>query len=118
MDNDQEFLRSLSKIFLKAGYQVRTASDGYKASDIVSKESFPLVVLDLKMPGKTGLELLQEIKERTPKSEVIIVTAYGDKASYLEAMDVGAFDYLNKPVKRKAILGSAKRALEKLLMES
>lgn len=111
VDHDQEFRRSLIKIFAKAGYQVCSACDGNEASDIVKKETFPLIILDLKMPGKTGLELLREIKQKTPESKVIIVTAFGDLTKYLEAMDAGAFEFLNKPIKRKVILEYAKRAL-------
>ncbi|MFQ5865163.1 MAG: response regulator [bacterium] len=114
VDNDKEFRDSLTKIFRKAGYQVMTASDGNEASDLVNREGFALIVLDLRMPGKSGLELLWEIKEKTPNSQVIIVTAFGDENSYLEAMHGGAFEFLHKPVKRKDILESARKALENL----
>jgi two-component system NtrC family response regulator len=114
VDNDKEFRDSLTKILSKAGYHVVAAGDGKEASALVTKEKFPLIVLDLKMPGKSGFELLEEIKEKTPKSQVIIITAFGEENSYLEAKHGGAFEFLNKPVKRKEILESAKRALESL----
>jgi DNA-binding NtrC family response regulator len=114
VDNDQEFRRSLIKIFTKAGYQVCSASDGNEASEIVNRELFHLIILDLKMPGKTGMDVLREIKEKTPEAKVIVVTAFGDLAKYLEAMDAGAFEFLNKPIKRKVILEYAKRALNNL----
>jgi two-component system response regulator HydG len=60
------------------------------------------------------LELLREIKAKTPEAEVIIVTAFGDTTSYQQTMDAGAYAYLDKPVKRKEILESAQRALEHL----
>ncbi|MFQ6112883.1 MAG: response regulator [bacterium] len=114
VDNDKEFRDSLAKIFRKEGYRVIAASDGNEASELVDEKMFALIVLDLKMPGKSGLELLWEIKQKTPKSQVIIVTAFGEENSYLEAMQGGAFEFLNKPVKRKEILESAKRALERV----
>lgn len=114
VDNDHEFRRSLIKIFTKAGYQVCSASDGNEASEIVRRHIFHLIILDLRMPGKNGMDLLREFKEKTPESKVIVVTAFGDLAKYLEAMDAGAFEFLNKPIKRKVILEYAKRALNDL----
>ncbi|MFQ5824799.1 MAG: response regulator [bacterium] len=114
VDNDEAFSRSLSKILQKAGYEVNAAVDVKQAIVLLFKEYYPLILLDLKMPGKSGLDLLREITEKTPESKVIIVTAYGELASYREAMDAGAFSYLIKPVKRKEILENANRAWESL----
>jgi DNA-binding NtrC family response regulator len=114
VDDDREFQRSLIKIFLKAGYQVNVASDSVQALAILDRRHCDLIVLDLKMPGKSGLEVLREIKTKTPDSKVIVVTAFGDSASHSEAMATGACDYLNKPVKRKEILEASKRALTRL----
>lgn len=114
VDNDREFRRSLSKTFQKARFQVTEAGDGNQASELLNKGHYSLVVLDLKMPGKSALELLREIKAKTPEAEVIIVTAFGDTTSYQQTMDAGAYAYLDKPVKRKEILESAQRALEHL----
>jgi DNA-binding response OmpR family regulator len=111
VDDDREFQRSLIKIFLKAGYQVNVASDSVQALAVLDRRPYDLIVLDLKMPGKSGLEVLREIKIKTPDSKVIVVTAFGDPASRREAMAVGACDYLNKPVKRKEILDASKKAL-------
>jgi DNA-binding NtrC family response regulator len=104
----------LGKIFLKAGFQVSEARDGTQASELLKQEHYPLVVLDLKMPGKPALELLREIKAETPESKVIIVTAFGDTLSYRQAMDAGAFACLDKPVKRKEILETTGKALEEI----
>ncbi len=111
VDDDREFQRSLLKIFYKAGYQVNVASDSVQALAVLNRRHYDLVVLDLKMPGKSGLEVLREIKTTTPDSKVIIVTAFGDSTSYREAMAIGACDYLNKPVKRKEILEASRKAL-------
>jgi len=111
VDDDREFQRSLIKIFQKAGYQVNVASDSVQALAVLDRRQYDLIVLDLKMPGKSGLEVLREIKTKRPDSKVIVVTAFGDSTSHSEAMAIGACDYLNKPVKRKEILEASKRAL-------
>jgi DNA-binding NtrC family response regulator len=111
VDDDREFQRSLIKIFQKAGYQVNVASDSEQAWAALNRRHYDLIVLDLKMPGKSGLEVLREIKIKTPDSKVIVVTAFGDSTSHCEAMAIGAFDYLNKPVKRKEILEASNKAL-------
>ena len=111
VDDDREFQRSLIKIFLKAGYQVNVASDSVQALAVLDRRRYDLIVLDLKMPGRSGLEVLREIKTKTPDSKVIVVTAFGDLTSRREAMASGACDYLDKPVKRKEILEASKKAL-------
>jgi len=73
-----------------------------------------VVILDLIEPGKNGLNLLRKIKRRAPACEVIIVSAFGETAILEEAMAAGAFDFLNKPVKRKAILDAVQRASKKI----
>ncbi|NUO83823.1 response regulator [candidate division KSB1 bacterium] len=113
VDDSAEFRRSLVKIFLKAGFQVRAVSDGDAALEVVRQEAYPLIVTDLKMTGKSGLDLLREIKVHSPDSQVIIVTAAGDVDSYHEAMQMGVSSYLYKPIKRETILEAAKHALEK-----
>ncbi|MGH7491902.1 MAG: response regulator [bacterium] len=114
IDDDGEFRRSLTKIFQKAGFQVSAASSGYEAALLLKRERYPIVVMDLRMPGKSGIELLREIKVKSPASKVIVVTAGGDDADHCEAMAAGAFDYLRKPLKRQEIFASARRALESI----
>lgn len=110
--DDREFRRSLAKTFQKAGFQVSAAASGYQAMLLVKKEQFPIVMLDLKMQGKAGLELLREIKANSPASKVIVVTAGGDEENSGATMAAGAFEYLRKPLKRREIFESAHRALE------
>lgn len=114
VDDSAEFRRSLVKILEKAGLQVQAVDDGHAAIAAMGQEVFPLIVTDLKMAGKSGLDLLREIKLHSPESQVIIVTAAGDADSYHEAMQMGVFAYLYKPVKRETILEAIKHALEKL----
>ncbi len=110
VDNDSEFRRSLRKILQKAGYAVDSASSASKASQILSKHTYSLILLDLDLPGGSGLELLHEVKEKSLESKVIMITVDGG-VDNSEAMNDGAFAFLHKPVKMKKILTYASMAL-------
>ena len=112
VDDDEQFRLSLSKIFAKVGCKVTTAADAMEALDLLSKSFQHLVIADQRLPGMTGLQLLKEIKARSPKSKVLVVTAYGDIAMRKEALQIGAFAFLDKPVKRQQILKWVFKALE------
>ena len=112
VDDNREFRLSLVKTFRKAGFQVSAAGDAKQAEEFLRQESFPLVVLDLKLPGKDGVQLLHDIKDATAATQVIIVTVFDDLASCQEALLAGAFACLKKPVKRETMLETARRALE------
>jgi len=79
------------------GYEVEGTDNGAEASKWLSEDSYDLLIADIKMPGKTGLELLAEVKEESPETEVIIITGFGSIGSAVEAMKNGAYDYLPKP---------------------
>lgn len=111
VDDNRGHGQALAKLFSKEGYKVALATNGEEALEILSKDSFELIITDLRMPRKGGLQLLKEIKALNPQTMVIIVTAYGDYISYHEAMSGGVFEYLNKPIKRNEILAVAEKAL-------
>jgi len=111
VEDDSEFRCSLKRILQKAGYHVSSASNGSQASEMLNKRVYPLILLDLHMPGKSGLELLPEVKEKTPESKVIMITVDGSVDNYSEAMSAGAFAFLHKPLKMKKILTYASMAL-------
>ena len=79
-------------------HDVATADCGEAAWTLVEREAFEVMLTDLKMPGIDGLELLRRVRERQPEVEVIVLTAHGNVDSAVEAMRLGAFDYLQKPV--------------------
>jgi DNA-binding NtrC family response regulator len=111
--DDEEHLRRVTQLKLQhAGYEVTTASDGAQALEILSKHPQDLVLTDLKMPGLSGIELLQKIKEEYLEVVVIVVTAYGTIESAVEAMRMGAYDYIIKPVNADALNLIVSRALE------
>ncbi len=115
VDDDAEFRRSLRKILQKAGYQVSSAVSALQASKILAKHAYPLIFLDLHMPGKSGLELLHEVKEKMPASKVIMITVDGSADNDSEAMSAGALAVLHKPVKMKKILTYTSMALNRNL---
>ena len=111
VDDDSEFRHSLKRILQKAGYNVSSASNGSQASEMLNKRVYPLILVDLHMPGKSGLELLSEVREKSPESKVIMMTVDGALDNYAKAMSAGAFAFLHKPVKMKKILTYARMAL-------
>ena len=96
------------------GYQVVTAGSGPEGLDVFAAQSPGVVITDLRMPGMDGLELLRQIKAQSPDTEVIVVTGHGDIDSAIEAMQAGASDFINKPVRDEALAVALKRAHEKL----
>jgi len=115
VEDDSEFRRSLKRILQKAGYHVSSASSVSQASEMLNKRVYPPILLDLHLPGKSGFELLSEVKGKSPESKVIMMTVDGAVGNYAKAMNDGAFAYLNKPIKMKKILTYTKMALKQHL---
>ncbi len=96
--DDEVLVRDfLQEALTRRSFQVIVAEDGKKAKEILKEQTFDLVLTDLKMPGITGLELLRFIKSHQPDTQVIMMTAYGTIENAVEAMRLGAFDYVTKP---------------------
>lgn len=96
--DDEPIVRESIADWLKdAGYQVGTAETGEEALEILKKRDFSVLVLDLRLPGKTGVNVLQEVKKERPWIKAIIITAYPTAQTAVEAMKLGAVDYLVKP---------------------
>lgn len=111
VDDDRDHNRALAKIFERAGYGVSTAQDGQEALTRFMERPADLVITDLRMPRMNGLDLLRNIRAMSPHIAVIIVTAFGEWTTYMEAMNCGCVDYVNKPVRRDDILLAARKAL-------
>ena len=96
---DDETFRSLVQTILEDdGHEVRTASDGLKGLNLIRRESFDLVVTDLKMPGKSGMELFRESRLDPDPPLFIFLTAFGRIDEAVDAMKEGAVDFLTKPL--------------------
>ncbi|THB73872.1 MAG: sigma-54-dependent Fis family transcriptional regulator, partial [Desulfobulbaceae bacterium] len=96
--DDEQSMRDFLKILLiKDDYEVATARDGEQALDMLSGEPFDLVITDIRMPGMSGLDLLQRIKEMAVELPVIMITAFASPNDAVHAIKKGAFDYISKP---------------------
>jgi DNA-binding NtrC family response regulator len=111
-DDDSSFRRVLEYQLKQSGYSVLTAEDGAKAFEIFSQNRCHAVLTDLDMPGLSGNELLKAIKQQSPDTPVIIITAYGTIDSAVDAMKAGAFNYVTKPINRDALLHILDQALK------
>ena len=112
--DDEKSMRDILAISLsKEGYEVTVAEGGDAAVEISRREQFDAVITDLRMPRTDGLQVLRTIKERTPETAVIMVTAVGSTETAIEAMRLGAYDYITKPFKLDEINLFISRALER-----
>lgn len=112
--DDEPSLRDVLSIMLKkAGYTTATAVDGEEAVSKVGKDIYDLVITDLKMPGMGGMDVLKAVKLASPDTVVLVVTAFGSAESAVEAMKLGAYDYLTKPFQIDEVQLIIRNALEK-----
>jgi DNA-binding NtrC family response regulator len=112
IDDSLEILESLSNFLRTEGFYVDTASDGTIGIDKIENNFYDLILTDLKMPGADGMTVLKYVREYSPESICIILTGFGTIKSAVEAIKMGAFDYLTKPLKMEEMLVSIQRALE------
>ena len=112
-DDDKNNVLALDKVFQREGFRVITASGGAEALDAVRSGQVDVVLTDLMMPGMGGVDLLDAIKAAQPEVEVVLMTAYGTVEAAVTAMKRGAYDFVEKPVKRQVIVKTVRKALEK-----
>jgi len=111
---DEKSMREVLKILLDGeNYEVMTASDGLEGLSSLDKDIFDLVITDMKMPKADGFQVLKKVKEISPDTIVIMITAFGTKETAIEAMKLGAYDYINKPFNIDEIRLIVRRSLEK-----
>ncbi len=99
VDDEENARVALSRLLSREGYIVDTVANGYEALDHLREHEVHLIVTDINMPEMDGIEFLREVNRSFPGSNVIMITAYGGVESYIEAINLGAFEYINKPVK-------------------
>ena len=116
VDDEGGNLASLEKIFQREGMRAFTADSARAALDIVRKHRVQVVLSDLMMPGTSGIELLRALKEVSPDIEVVLMTAYGTVETAVQAMREGAYDFVEKPLKRVTIVKSVRKAAERHLL--
>ncbi|MGV8074642.1 MAG: sigma-54-dependent transcriptional regulator [Syntrophobacteraceae bacterium] len=112
VDDDDGLVHFLCRFFTRQEYDVRSCNNGITAIEMVENDPFDLILLDYKMPGRNGLDTLKEIRRLQVKTPVIVMTAYGTMDTAIEAMKLGAYDYLLKPFDRDELERLARDALE------
>jgi two-component system NtrC family response regulator len=111
IDDDTSLRRVLEYNLQEEGYDVVTAGDGEAGLRLFSEQQPALVITDLKMPGMSGFQVLQQVKEQSPQTLVLVITAFGAVETAVEAMKLGAFDYITKPFNRDALKLTIRKAL-------
>ncbi len=113
IDDEESMRDSCQQTLLRDENRVEVAEDGSKGLSMLERESFDLVILDLKMPGLSGMEVLKKVKEEDPEIVVIVITGYATIESAVEAMKAGAYDFIPKPFTPDSLRMITRRALEK-----
>ena len=114
IDDEEDTSLIMAEILKKEGYTVHKATDGIEALHEIERESFDLILSDIRMPNLDGMQLLEELSRRNVQAKVIMMTAYAELSTYITANDLGAFEYIRKPIDlfdlrliiRKALNGS------------
>jgi len=114
VDDETKITKIVSRILYEEGYEVCTADTGEKGVELAGTESPDIVLMDLNLPGISGIETMNRIKKAHPEIIVIFITAYGSISSAVEAMRYGAYDYITKPFDNDALLMALRRAEEHL----
>jgi response regulator RpfG family c-di-GMP phosphodiesterase len=117
VDDDASVRDVISVLLQEEGYECRTASSAEAALDISAADAPPLVISDMKMPGRDGIWLLEAFRERYPETAVIMLTGYGDTEAAVDCLRRGAVDYLLKPPKLTDLIRAIERALAKRRIE-
>ena len=112
VDDDPEMCSLLAEVLTEEGLSVLSTGESVEASKLLKKEEFDVLITDLKMKGLKGLDLLEEAKKFAPLTPVIIITAFGTIESAIQAMKMGAYDYVTKPFQMDEIVLTVKKALE------
>ena len=110
VDDEQEFVETLSERIRMRDHDSEVALDGEQALKKMDDDLPDVVVLDLKMPGMDGMEVLRKIRKAYPKVQVIMLTGHGSEKDEEEARKLGAFEYLQKPVEIETLMKKVKKA--------
>ncbi len=110
--DDEDALRTVLSSELEGeGYHVRSAADGQEAINVLGSQEFDLILLDIKMPNVDGFEVLKFVKERIPKTKVVMLTGFADLKNAIESKKLGAEDFVSKPYDLVDLLTTVERVL-------
>lgn len=113
VDDEEQFLSTTKKLLEKRGVDTITCTNGFDALEILRKRRIDVVVLDIKMPGIDGIDVLTRIKRDHPAVEVILLTGHASVESAVEGLKLGAFEYLTKPSRVSEIMAKVEEAFER-----
>ena len=117
VDDEKEFLEILVKRLVKRKLKASGVGGGEEALQVLATRPVDVVLLDVKMPGMNGIETLREIKRKYPLVEVIMLTGHANMEAAIEGMEIGAFDYLTKPVDIDELLYKVQDAHQKKALQ-
>ncbi len=109
VDDEENARIGLTRLLAREGFSVDSVANGFEALNYLRQQDVNLIVTDINMPEMNGITFLRELNKSFPKSNVIMITAYGGVESYIEAMNLGAFEYINKPVKIEELKSNLKK---------
>ena len=113
IDDDDSGREALTRLLLSVGYDVTSAATGESALNLIDREHYQVIVSDLFLPDKSGIDILQNVQKVSPATEVIVVTGYASAQTAVKAMKEGAFDYITKPIDFDELKMVVSKALEK-----
>jgi DNA-binding NtrC family response regulator len=116
VDGEQDFLETMIKGLKAGNIEAAGVESGYKALEILESRNPDVIILDSKMPGMDAVETLRAIKKKQPRVEVIILTGQASVESGIQCMQLGAFDYVMKPVALEELLEKVRQAYERKLL--
>lgn len=117
VDDELDFLETIIKRLKARKIEVTGAESGQKALELLGSQEIDVMILDVKMPGMDGIETLREVKKRKPLTEVIMLTGHASVESGIQGMQLGAFDYVMKPVALDELLEKMRQAYERKLIQ-
>lgn len=116
VDDEEDFLEVMAERMKARGIDVTTSSTASEALDMIEKESYDAIILDFMMPDMDGFQTLQAIKERRPESQIILLTGYATVEKGVEAMKMGATDFIEKPADLEKLTEKIKAAQAKKML--
>ncbi|UCE78911.1 MAG: sigma-54-dependent Fis family transcriptional regulator [Nitrospiraceae bacterium] len=111
IDDEDIVRRSCSRTLSPLGYEVRLTQSSLDGLRMIDEEKFDLVLTDIKMPDMDGIEVLKQVRDKFPETKVIIMTGYQSVENALKSVQLGAFDYIEKPFSPDALISSVSKAL-------
>jgi len=117
LEDDKNTRDKLARIFEKEGYEVFTGQDGEEGIEIFSERKIDILLVDIKMPKKNGMEVLHEVKKLSKDCEIIMLTGYGDEDTAIQAMRDGAINYIRKPMDLDQLILATQKAVDKLHLQ-